>query len=316
MSSSGTRRGGRAAAGPADGATVRDALRWATERVRACLRDALEGSADTPYLDALVLLSHALGEPTERVMASFPDAVPAAALERFRAFVERRCAGLPVSYIRGVKEFYGREFVVSPAVLVPRPDTEVLVEEALRLVDALAPGGEPPHVHDACTGSGCVAVTIAAERPHLAVSASDVDEDALEVARTNAARLAGERVLVWRSDLLSRLAAESARHRLPAPKIITANPPYLTDTEYRKMRDAGWPEPAGALAAGEDGLSTIRALAREAVTVLPHGGYLVLEIGREQGAAGRSVLEDAGFADVRIRRDLAGRDRIVTGLRP
>ncbi|MFW5738602.1 MAG: N5-glutamine methyltransferase family protein [Spirochaetota bacterium] len=227
-----------------------------------------------------------------------------------------------------MKEFYGREFLVSPAVLVPRPDTEILVEEALRLVDLVVsaeatpargtaePGASPLHVHDACTGSGCVAITIAAERPAIRVSASDVSEDALSVARRNAERLAGERVAIWHSDLLAALAEESARRGLPAPRIITANPPYLTDTEYGRMRDAGWPEPAEALAAGETGLSIVQTLAHEAVTALPHGGYLVLETGPDQGTAGRSILEGAGFADVRVRTDLAGRDRVVSGRRP
>ncbi|MFW5789452.1 MAG: peptide chain release factor N(5)-glutamine methyltransferase, partial [Spirochaetota bacterium] len=304
-----------------DGTTVRAALRQATERIGACLAHAPAGSAETPHLDALVLLSHALGEPTERVMASFPDELPGPARTRFAAYVEQRCAGLPVSYIRGEKEFYGREFVVSPAVLVPRPDTEILVEEALRLVDLLAatdrsPSRAPLHVHDACTGSGCIAATIAAERPSLRVSASDLDENALEVARTNVSRLVGERVAIWRSDLLSQLADESARCDLPMPQIITANPPYLTDTEYTAMREAGWPEPARALAGGDDGLAVVRELAAQAVTALPHGGYLVSEMGPEQGAAVRAIFETAGLVDTRIRADLAGRDRVVIGRRP
>ena len=331
MSSNDAARGTHAADGLPDVTTVRAALRWATERIRTCLGGAPEGSAETPYLDALVLLAHATGEPTERVMAALPDELTADAIARFSDFVERRCAGLPVSYIRGVQEFYGRELVVSPAVLVPRPDSEILVEEALRLVDLLAPGphGQEPaaggdgarrpalHVHDACTGSGCIAITIAAERPWIDVSASDLDEAALDVARTNAERVVGPgRVAIWRSDLLARLAEESARHSLPAPQIITANPPYLTDTEYRRMHDAGWPEPAHALAAGEDGLDAIRALAAQAVTALPHGGYLVSEIGPVQGEAGVALFEGVGLSDVRIRTDLAGRDRVVTGRRP
>jgi len=304
-----------------DGTTVRAALRWASERIGACLAHAPAGSAETPYLDALVLLSHALGEPTERVMASLPDELAPEPSARFAGYVEQRCAGLPVSYIRGVKEFYGREFVVSPAVLVPRPETEVLVEEALRLVDLLAatarsPAAAPLHVHDACTGSGCVAATIAGERPSIRVSASDVDENALVIARTNASRLTADRVAIWQSDLLARLADESARRELPTPQIITANPPYLTDTEYTTMREAGWPEPARALAGGDDGLAVVRELAAQAVTALPHGGYLVSEIGPEQGAAGRAVFETAGLVDTRVRADLAGRDRVVTGRRP
>jgi release factor glutamine methyltransferase len=301
-------------ANPPQERRVRRLLSWATARIRACLEGATAGSADTPYLDALLLLSLASGEPTERLMAFLPDELPERTVLSFAGLVEERCAGTPVSYIRGTKEFYGREFVVSPAVLVPRPDTETLVETVLELLDAW--DGSPPHLHDACTGSGCIAVTLAAEAPTLQVTASDVSDAALAVARRNAERLVGaDRVGIWLSDLLDRLPGACTARGLVPPRIITANPPYLTDTEYEAMRDSGWPEPGLALAAGADGLDYVRRLAAEAVTQLAPDGYLVVEIGPAQGESGTEIVSGCGFAEVTVRKDLAGRDRVLIARR-
>lgn len=247
-------------------------------------------------------------------MASLPDRLEPGTLTGYSELIEKRCAGAPVSYIRGCKEFYGRTFRVSPAVLVPRPETEELVEQTLTLIRDMEAG---THIHDACTGSGCIAVTIAAERPDLQVTASDVSEDALRVARENAGTLlpADEQPPFWQSDLLAGLARRLERGTLAAPRIITANPPYLTDTDYERMHEAGWPEPDVALRAGPDGLALVRRLAREAVTILPSGGYLVLEVGQDQGLTGERVLAAAGFSEVTVYQDLSGRDRILIGRR-
>ncbi len=308
---------------PADRARVRDALQWATSKLSQCSHEAPVGSAETPFLDSLLLLSLATGEPTERLLASMPDEVSREAIARFVRLVDQRCRGTPVSYIRGVKEFYGRQFTVNPAVLVPRPDSELVVETAIEIVDQLGDGGESAHVHDACTGSGCIAITIAAERPAIIVSASDLDQGALLVAAANRDRLLGPPtdgahvagLPLWRSDVLEALPRESRARRLPPAKIITANPPYLTDTEYEHLRTRGWPEPETALRGGADGLELIRTLARQAVTVLPPLGYLVVEIGAGQRSACSNVLADCGFHEIETRRDLAGRDRVLVARR-
>ncbi len=298
---------------------VRELLRWATSRLSECLREAPFGSGETPYLDSLLLLSFATGEPTERLLAMLPDTVDEKTVMRFVGLVAERCRGIPVSYIRGVKEFYGRDFVVSPAVLVPRPDSEILVEAALSLVDQAAER-ENLHLHDACTGSGCIAVTIAAERPHVVVSASDIDPETLQIAAENRDRLLGPapaadwtRLHLWQSDLLLGLRDECRRRGLENPGIITANPPYLTDTEYATLRASSWPEPEHALRGGRDGLDPLRRLAAQAVTALPPGGYLVVEIGPEQGTIACAILEERGFGEIEIRTDLAARDRVVLG---
>ncbi len=289
---------------------VRRLLQWGTARLRTCLSGAPVGSAETPYLDSLLLLAFASGEPTERLMAFLPDELPPGSVSRFAELVDQRCTGMPVSYIRGTKEFYGRDFIVSPEVLVPRPDTEILTETALEIIDGFTGGA--PHVHDACTGSGCVAITIAAERPSVTVSASDISPEALAIAQRNSNEILSTRFdFLWRSDLLEDLEHNCAGLGLPKPGIITANPPYLTDTEYRIIQDSGWPEPEQALRAGVDGLDLIRRLAAQAVTVLPSGGYLVMEIGSSQGDHAAAILEELGFSKIDVRPDLAGRERVV-----
>ncbi len=301
---------------------VRDVLQWATSELRRCLKDAPLGSADTPYLDALLLLSLATGEPTERLLASLPEEVSEDALGRFVRLLDRRCRGTPVSYIRGIKEFYGREFSVNPAVLVPRPDSELLVETALEALDSLAMVTDTLHLHDAFTGSGCIAITIAAERPGIVVSGSDIDDSALLVAAANRTRLLApvadppaDRVPLWRSNVLDAAAHECRIRRLPTPQIVAANPPYLSDTEYEGLRRSSWPEPERALRGGSDGLDLFRKLAHQAVTLLPPLGYLVSEVGSQQGVIGARILAEAGFRDVEVRQDLAGRDRVLIARR-
>ncbi len=289
---------------------IKAVLRVATQRLATCLREAPAGSGETPYLDALVLLAHATGLTTEQLFAALEDPLDDAAISRFQELVAQRCDSIPVSYIRGVKEFYGREFTVGPDVLVPRPETELLVEHALLLID-----GWPEsdlHVHDCCTGSGCVGVTIACERPGLMLTASDISPEALAYARINAERL-GQHLEFWQGDVLEPLVAAIDGRSVPRPGIITVNPPYLSDNEVTSLTVRGWPEPGLALAAGQEGLDVIRRLARQAVTCLADGGYLIVEIGADQGAAVRAILTDADFESVTTERDLAGRDRVCKG---
>ena len=158
---------------------------------------------DTPLLDAAVLLSEALGTSKERLLSSLPDPLAREGWDRYSGLLDRRCAGLPVSYIRRKKEFFSREYYVDERVLVPRPETEVLVEEALRLLETFP---QDARVHDACTGSGCVAIALKHSLPELKVSASDKSREALQVAALNARRLLPTaRIRLFRSDLLARV---------------------------------------------------------------------------------------------------------------
>jgi release factor glutamine methyltransferase len=255
---------------------------------------------DTPLLDATVLLGEARGMSKERLLASPEAGVDQESWLRYQGFLERRCSGAPVSYIRRKKEFFSLEFFVDERVLVPRPDTEALVEEALRLVDR---DPEPKRLHDACTGSGCVAVALKHARPALEVSASDLSAGAEEVFRLNCRRLLDRELPFVRSDLLSEVSGPF--------DLITANPPYLKDPEVDNLKKIGWPEPEQALRGGPDGTRLAARLIRQAPSRLAPGGFLALEADPAQMGFLRQRLSLAGFREIRQVPDLAGRPRVI-----
>jgi len=255
---------------------------------------------DTPLLDALVLLGEAMGVSKEYLLARPEEAVEEDCWRRYQDYLQRRCSGTPVSYIRRKKEFFSLEFYVDERVLVPRPDTEVLVEEALRILERHP---ECRRVHDACTGSGCVAIAIQHARPDLEVSASDLSPGAEEVFRLNCRRLLGRELAFTRSDLLSAVRGPF--------DLITANPPYLKDREVDNMKKIGWPEPEEALRGGPDGIQPASRLLRQAPARLTPGGYLALEADPAQMAVLRQRLSLASFRDIRQVQDLAGRPRVI-----
>lgn len=288
----------------------RSALLEAADSLRDHLRDAPAGSGDTPYLDALVLLAHAAGITKERLIASFTDPLPRETAACFESLIAERSSGTPVSYIRRLKEFFGREFSVGPGVLVPRPETELLVEAAMVEIDA--GGGRDTHTHDCCTGTGCVAITLALER-QCTVTASELSTEAITYARANAEQLGVPGLPIWQGDLLSPLTGRLQGGETVKPHIITANPPYVADNEVDSLTQSGWPEPALALAGGPDGLDLVRRLVEDAKGCLAEGGCLLVEIGSEQGEATVRIFQERGFAEVSLVQDLAGRDRVCRG---
>jgi release factor glutamine methyltransferase len=260
---------------------------------------------DTPMLDATLLLSEALGTSKERLLASLPDPLDPHHWQRYCGLLDLRCAGQPVSYIRRKKEFFSLEYYVDPRVLVPRPETEVLVEEALRLLES-----NPliQRVHDACTGSGCVAIAVKHSFPTVRVSASDISREALQVAGLNARRLLQtDRIRLYRSDLLARVPGRY--------DLITANPPYLTDGEVEDMKKIGWPEPALALRGGIDGTELLRRLIGQASRKLRPGGILLAEAGPAQMSVLERELAERGLGEIAVIPDLAGRDRVIRARR-
>ncbi len=274
--------------------------------IRALLargRDALVlAEVDTPMLDAAVLLAHAMGATKERLLASLPDEADDDLARRFDRMLDERRAGRPVSYIRRRKEFWGLEFHVDEAVLVPRPDTETLVERALDIARR-DPG--IARIHDACTGSGCVAIALATELPGRVVTASDVSTEAARVFELNCAGLLGRQLPFFRSDLLAEV---------PGPyDLIAANPPYLSDAEADDLAKIGWPEPDLALRGGPDGTAIAARLIGEAAGRLRPGGWLCLEAAPPQFNRLAALMDAAGFIQVEIARDLGGRDRVVSG---
>lgn len=253
-------------------------------------------------VDARALMRAALGVDTAWLIAHAGDALAPAALARFAALAARRRAGEPVAYITGAREFFSLEFGVSPAVLIPRPETELLVEWALaRLAPARA-----ARVLDLGTGSGCVAVAIAKARPCAQVVAVDASAAALAVARANVARHGAANVDLRASDWLGALAGERFDLIVSNPPYIAAGDPHLGAGDLRF-------EPAAALAAGADGLAAIRLIVAQAPQYLVAGGALALEHGYDQAARCRELLAAAGFSEVFSLTDLAGIERVSGG---
>ena len=263
------------------------------------LRQAAAAGVDR--LDAQLLLLHALARPaTDRawLLAHDDEAMAPQAVQAFQACCERRAAGEPLAYIVGSKEFFGLELHVDARVLVPRPDTETVVEWSLEvLADTAA-----PRVVDLGTGSGAIALAIAHRRADAQVEAVDASADALAVASENARRLS----LPVRFTHGEWLAGCGGPYDL-----IVSNPPYVAegDEHLPALRH----EPLQALVAGADGLDDIRAIVEQAPRRLASNGWLLLEHGWDQSTAVRGLLQAAGFADVGSRRDLAGIERCTGG---
>ncbi|WP_454907506.1 peptide chain release factor N(5)-glutamine methyltransferase [Variovorax gossypii] len=253
-------------------------------------------------LDAQLLLLHALGRaPHDRawLLAHDTDAMPDAAWSALSAQLSRRLAGEPVAYLLGEKEFHGLDLRVDARVLVPRPDTETLVEWALQCLE----GRAAPRVLDLGTGSGAIALALQHARSDARVDAVDASADALAVAQANARRLG----LPVRFALANWLDGAETGYT-----VIASNPPYIAanDPHLPALRH----EPVSALVAGADGLDDIRQIVRHAPAHLAEGGWLLLEHGHDQAAAVRQLLAERGFAEVQSRDDLAGIQRCSGGI--
>ncbi len=256
-------------------------------------------------LDAELLLRHVLGWDRATWFTRRDEAAAGDIDGRFAPLVTRRAGREPVAYIRGVQAFYGRDFAVGPGALIPRPETELVVEEGLAAIAAVA----EPRVLDIGTGSGCLAVTLALERPSARIWATDVSEAALDWARRNAGQFGVA------SRVTPLLAAGTGDLAGPFD-LMVSNPPYVREGDRHSLQpEVARHEPASALFAGGDGLDVVRALAPEAWAVLTPGGTLVMEIGVGQAAEVRRVLGAAGFAAMRVRDDLQGIPRVVVARR-
>ena len=256
------------------------------------------GGVDAPRLTAEVLLSHALGCDRVRLYLDFDKPLGPDELTRYRALVKRRSEGEPTAYLTGVKEFYGRPFGVDPRALIPRPESELVVEAALAALPASGAA------LDLCTGSGCIGVTLALERPSARVAAADLSAEALALARENAERL-GAAVDLLQGDLFAPLLAESRFD------VITANPPYVPSGELPTLARELSREPALALDGGADGLAVTARLVAEAPRWLVPAGTLVVEIHESHAERLPRLCREAGFATAEMRRDLAGLPRLV-----
>ncbi len=281
---------------------------WTIKRLLDWTRGHFEKQQiDSARLTAEILLAHTLKVSRVKLYIDHDRPLSKDELATFKALIQRRMAGEPTQYLVGVKEFYGRPFAVDARVLIPRPETELLVEAALRDV----PKDESRRVLDVCTGSGCIAISVAAERPKASVWATDVSTDALAVAQKNAESLeVGARVTFRQGDLLSAVPAEMKFD------VIVSNPPYIRHDELKSLQREVQKEPTLALDGGPDGLDFYRRILDAALPHLKPGGLLAFEIADDQGAAVSQLMARAGYREVRVEKDMAPHDRLVLGRAP
>ena len=229
------------------------------------------------------------------------DEMPDVQEKRYREYIRKRCSHIPLQYLTGEQEFMGLTFKVTPDVLIPRQDTEVLVEEALKYVK------DGHRVLDMCTGSGCIAISLKSFVPTAQVTAADISEAALFVAEENAG-LNRQQIQFIKSDLFERITGEF--------DMIVSNPPYIPSavisTLMPEVRDY---EPVLALDGAEDGLYFYKMITEKSISYLRDGGMLLCEIGYDQGEAVSDLMKNHGYEDIRIIKDLAGLDRVVCGRR-
>ena len=276
------------------GVTVRELLAWA----RGLLASHLAGS-----LEAEILLGHVLGVSRAWLYANGDQTVDGGKQETFRNLAERRQQGEPIAYLTGVREFWSLPLQVTPDVLIPRPETEILVEAALDLI----PTDAAWRVADLGTGSGAVALAIASERPLCEVHATELSPAALAVAQGNGDALLPGRVQFHLGSWLEPLQG--------CFQLIVSNPPYVAaDDEHLRQGDCRF-EPIGALTTGEATLAAIDQIAQQSRSFLGPGGWLAMEHGWDQGRQVRTLLERYGYCGVETRKDLEGRERITRGMK-
>ncbi len=276
----------------ADATSIHSALLLARVRLEA---------SDSPDLDAQALLAHVLNADRSFLFAHGDHVLDAAQQRAFHSMIERRAAGEPVAYIIGRCGFYDLDLIVTPAVLIPRPETELLLEEALRLTQSM----NEATVADIGSGSGALAVTLSRHRPLCSVYASDISADALEIARQNASSYAVD-VTFFRGNL-----AQPLIERRIKVDLLMANLPYIDSDELKSLPFSRW-EPKQALDGGADGLHFIRELLGQLPQVCAAGAQVLLEIGADQGQAVSQLIHDRLNAESTVLQDYAGLDRIVS----
>ena len=260
--------------------------------------ERLSQSSDSARLDAEILLCRCIDMPRSYLFAHPDDELDPLAVDRFDELVDRRVRGEPMAYIMGTREFWSRDLLVSPATLVPRPETELLVDLALRQIPRKA-GWQ---VLDLGTGTGAVAIAIASERPHCNVTATDISAEALAIARENVRQADLPNITCVEGDWTAPVATQCF-------ELIVSNPPYVKSGD-EALADLAY-EPLSALVAGEDGLDAIRRLATDCVEIAADECWLLLEHGAGQAAAVAEILAAAGWSGISCHRDLAGLPRVT-----
>jgi release factor glutamine methyltransferase len=274
--------------------------------IKSILREAagtLESVTDSALLDAEVLLCLAIDKPRSHLRAWPDKLLQPEQLALFSALLEQRQQGIPIAYITGNREFWSRDFQVTPDVLIPRPDTELLIELSLQLI----PADEPFKIIDLGTGSGIIAITLAAERPHAQISATDVSVAALRIARLNADRHKINNVQFYQSNWYADVPDTKFN-------LIISNPPYIAEDDSHLQQGDVRFEPQTALCAAEQGLSDIKIIAALARNHLELDGHLLIEHGYDQQQQVQALFKDLHYDKVQTYKDLSGQPRVTYGL--
>lgn len=290
------------ATAPQSGASAES---WTVQRILEWTAGFLKQKGiESPRLEAELLLAHARKCPRIRLYTDFTDIVSESDRAVMRELVQRRARREPLAYIVGTKEFYGRAFDVGQGVLIPRPETEILVDVCLERI----PRDESRQIIEVGFGSGCISITIARQRPQCEILATDISSQAMEIASRNVARYeVGSRVTLMAGDVLEPVLQTGRKY-----DGLVSNPPYIRDDERNTLEpEVAVHEPPEALYAGEDGLNIVRRIVQQAPAVLKPGAFLALELDPAQCSTAVSLLTSAGFETASVRRDLAGNERIV-----
>jgi release factor glutamine methyltransferase len=272
----------------------------------ACLlkaSDVLVNVTDAPRLEAEILLAFVLNEPRSALHAWPEKTLNDEQLALFASYLERRTRGEPMAYLMGRRAFWSQDLMVTSHTLIPRPETELMVEEVLLLTKDKLRGMK---VADLGTGSGAIALALAHERPSWEIYATDISEEALQIARKNAQQLGLKNVSFYQGNWCTALPCSDF-------DIIVSNPPYIAETEWADYAEGLAFEPRLALVSGQDGLEALQDIGLSAKNYLHSSGYLLMEHGFSQGAAVRHLLALAGFEAIRTVRDLAGQERMTLG---
>ena len=281
---------------------------WTTLKVLDWTAGRFERAGqESARLDAQILLAHVLKCPRMALYTSFDKPLAPEELATYRALIQRRLDGEPVAYLTGHQEFWSLPFAVDARVLIPRPDTETLVQVALELGDSLcdASGEKSLRMAEVAVGSGAVAVAVAHERPAWKLVATDKSGDALTVAKKNAeVNAVAERIEFRQGHLLEPLAGELFA-------LLVSNLPYISEEDMKSVSADVLHEPHSALCGGPKGTELIAEMVGQLASVMLPGGWIALEHGFDQGEAVRVIAVEAGFADVQSRSDLAGRARVT-----
>ena len=280
-------------------------IQWATKKL-------MESAIETARLDAEVLLAHVLH--IERIQLHiYPEKEVDQDLgEQYKVLISRRQQQCPVAYLMGEQEFMGLPFQVTPDVLIPRPDTETLVEAVLQWVKECRSEEEELLMADIGTGSGAIAVSLAYYATAIQILATDLSPEALAVAKSNAVRNGvSDRIRFYAGDLL-----EPLQHQTASLDALISNPPYITEDEMKTLPvSVGEYEPSLALEGGKDGLDNYRRMLREGMCLLKPGALVAFEMGWQQGRMLKALMEAAGLENLRILQDLTGLDRVVMGFK-